>query len=215
MPMKINQIFSVDNFNDPKKIDWVRQEASYLLKIMEADPNFALAERFGRNMSPVALEHFFRNKERSEKSCQIMQYLLAFLGQIPTGSDVQGQPVNPAEQFRDFLSYETDLLLEEDVKNAVFQETSNKDYFHAGAVWDIQENILTMNRKLRNMLAKEDANVAAFISSLCRVLEHLCQFWFDVRGHDIRRTRRSDIFMYLLAQLVRSRCWQVAVSEPL
>jgi hypothetical protein len=215
MMMKINQIFSVDNFNDPRKIDWVQQEAYYLLKIMQADPNFALAERFGHNISPVALERFFRHKERSEKTCQIMQYLLTFLGHIPSRSDIQGQAVNPAEQFRDFLRYETDLLLEEDVKDAVFLETDHKDHAHAGIIWDIQENILTMNRKLQNMLAKDEANVAARISSMCRVLEHLCLFWFDVRRHDIRRTRRSDIFMYLLAQLVRSHCWQVDPPEPL
>jgi len=106
-------------------------------------------------------------------------------------------------------------LLEEDVRNAVFQEVNHKNHFHAGTIWDIQENILTMNRKLKNMLAKDDANLAARISSVCRVLEHLCQFWFDIRRHDIRCTRRSDIFMYLLAQLVRSRCWQVAAPEPL
>jgi hypothetical protein len=212
--MKINQIFCADNFSEPRKMDWVSQEANYLLKIMEADPNFALAERFGRNISPASLERFFRRRERSEKTCQIMQYLLAFLGRIPSADDLRRQPVNPAEQFRDFLRFEADLLLEEDVKNAVFEETNHQDHFHAGSVWDIQENILTMNRRLKNMLAKDDANLAARISGLCRVLEHLCQFWFDVRRHDIRRTRRSDIFMFLLAQLVRSRCWQVDVPGP-
>jgi hypothetical protein len=40
----------------------------------------------------------------------------------------------------------------------------------------------------------------------------LCLFWFDLRRHDLRRTRRSDIFIYLLAQLVRNRCWEVAVQ---
>ena len=215
MPMKINQIFCGDNFSDPWKIDWVRKEANYLLKIMEADPNYALAERFRRNFSPIALDRFFRHKERLEKTCQIMQYLLTFLGHIPTGSDIQGEQVNPAEQFRDFLRYETDLLLEEDVKNAVFQEMDHRDHPRAGAIWDIQESILAMNRKLHNMLAKDDANVAAHISSLCRALEQLCLFWFDIRRHNIHRTRRSDIFMHLLAQLVRGHCWQVAVPEPL
>jgi hypothetical protein len=208
-PMKINHLFSIENFKEPQKIDWVKEEANYLLKIMKADPNFILAERFGHNMSPAALEHFFRHKERSEKICQIIQYLLAFLAHIPANSEMQRVPVNPADQFRAFIRYEADLLLEEDVKNAVFQETNQRDHFHAGTIWDFQENILNMNRKLTNMITKEESTIASSISNLCRVLEHLCLFWFDLRRHDLRRTRRSDIFIYLLAQLVRNRCWLV------
>jgi hypothetical protein len=209
MPMKIDEIFAAVNFDLPGKIDWVRREALYLLKIMEADPNFLLAERFGSDMSPVALESFFRRRERCEKVCQTLHYLLAFLSHIPAGAEARDGPVNPAGQFRDFIRYQADLLLEEDVKNAVFQETNHKGHERAGAVWDFQEQILILNRKLNNMAAREEDNVAGSISLQCRALEELCRFWFDVRGHDIRRTRRSDIFMFLLAQLVRERCWQV------
>ncbi len=210
--MKINHLFSVENFNKPQKIDWVKEEAGYLLKTMEADPNFILAERFGQNMSPAALEHFIRHKERSEKACQIIQHLLAFLAHIPASSEIQGA-VNPAEQFRAFILFEADLLLEEDVKNAVFQETNQRDHFLAGTIRDFQENIINMNRKLKNMITKEESNTASSISNQCRVLEHLCLFWFDLRRHDLRRTRRSDIFIYLLAQLVRNRCWLVDKPE--
>jgi len=209
--MKISQLFSAENFNEPHKIEWVKQEAEYLLKVMEADPNFALAERFGQEMSPDSLLRFFRQRERSEKACRIMQYLLCFLGHIPTSSEVREEPVNPAEQLRSFIRYEADLLLEEDVKNAVFRESNHRDQPRAGNVWDFQERIILMNRQLRNMLAKEESNIAVSLSNQCRVLEHLCQFWFDLRRHDLRRARRSDIFMYLLAQLVRNRCWQVEV----
>lgn len=207
--MTIDRIFTAANFNEPRKIDWVRREADYLLKIMEADPNFMLAERFGNDMSPAALEIFFRRRERCEKVCQTMRYLLTFLSHIPAGSEVSVEPVNPVEQFREFIRYQNDLLLEEDVKNAVFQETNHKGQERAGSVWDFQEQALLLNRKLRNMVAKEEDNPAGSISLQCRVLEQLCIFWFNVRGHDIRRARRSDIFMYLLAQLVRDRCWQV------
>jgi hypothetical protein len=208
--MNINLIFTAANFNEPGKIDWVRLEAGYLLRIMEADPNFMLAERFGNDMSPAALETFFRRRERCQRVCQTMRYLLTFLTHIPAGSEVSGEPVNPVEQFREFIRYQTDLLLEEDVRNAIFQETSRRGQERAGSVKDFQEQVLLLNRKLRNMVAKEDDNLAGSISMQCRVLEQLCIFWFDIRGHDIHRVRRSDIFMFLLAQLVRDRCWQVA-----
>ncbi len=210
--MKIQQIFAVENFNDPGKIEWVRQEAGYLLKVMEADPNFVLVERFGPVMSPASLLRFFRHQERMETSRRIMQYLLSFLAHIPKYSEIEAEPVNPAEQFRDFIRSETDLLLEEDVKNAIFNETNHNSSALGGNVWDFQEQISILNQKLRNMLAKEENNLALSISNLCRVLEELALFWFDVRHQDLRRTRRSDIFIFLLAQLVRHRCWQATMT---
>lgn len=208
--MKIDHIFAAANFTLPGKADWVRREAIYLLKVMEADPNFILAERYGGDMPPAELESFFRRRERSEMVCQTLHYLLTFLSHIPAGAEVSEEPVNPAEQFRNFIRYQADLLLEDDVKNAVFQETNHKGNERAGAVWDFQEQTLILNRKLKNMVGRDEDNVAGSISLQCRALELLCRFWFDVRGHDIRRTRRSDIFMFLLAQMVRERCWQVS-----
>jgi len=79
--MKIDQIFAVENFNQPEKIDWLKQEASHYLKKMEVSQGDMLAERSGPVLSPANLEQFFRHKERSEKVCQILQYLLTFLAQ--------------------------------------------------------------------------------------------------------------------------------------
>jgi hypothetical protein len=163
-------------------------------------------------MPPDSLLRYFRHRERSEKARRILQYLLSFLAHIPTSDEIGKEPVDPAEQFRSFILYQADLLLEEDVKNAVFQETNHVGTQRAGSVWDYQERIILTHRMLKNMLARKQGNVAAAISSQCRVLEHISLFWFDVRRHDLRRTRRSDIFIYLLAQLVRSRCWQPAAQ---
>lgn len=204
--MKIDQMFAVGNFSEPAKLDWVRQEAEYLMKVMEADPNFSLAERLGQGMPPESLLRFFRQRERTDKARCIIQYLLAFLGHIPTTDEAREDLVDPAEQFRAFVAYEADLLLEEDVKNAVFQETNHNGTPRAGSVWDYQERIMVVNRVLKGMLAKRENDRTAAIASMCRAIEQLALFWFDVRRHDLRRVRRSDIFMFLLAQLVRGRC---------
>lgn len=204
--MKIDQMFAARSFSEPAKLDWVRQEAEYLMKLMEADPNFSLAERLGQGMPPESLLRFFRQRERTEKARYIIQYLLAFLGHIPSVPEVQNDLIDPAEQFRAFIAYQADLLLEEDVRNAVFQETNHNGTPRAGSVWDYQERILVVNRVLKGMLAKRMEDCDAAIATMCRAVEQLALFWFDVRRHDLRRVRRSDIFMFLLAQLVRSRC---------
>lgn len=210
--MRIQQIFAAENFRDPNKIEWARQEAEYILKVMEADPNVTLAERLDQQVAPDSLQRFFRRHERNDKACRVLQYLLAFLERVPTQDDLAREPVNPADQFRDFIAYQADLLLEEDVQTAVFSEANHRDLPRAGSVWDFQERLLATNRTLKNMLAKSEGNVSLAISNQCRVLEKLSEFWFEVRRQDLRRTRRSDIFTFLLAQLVRSRCWQTGAS---
>jgi hypothetical protein len=207
--MRITQIFTVDNFNDPDEIDWLRRETHYFLQKMEACKDEFLVERLNPVLSPASLEQFFRHRERCEKTCQILHYLLTFTFRIPAGTEIQDAPVNPAEQFREFIRYETDLLLEEDVKNAVFKETNHKRRLTGKNVWDYQERIVTLNRDLNRWVAQDNIDVSGTISILCRVLEQLCLFWFEIRQHDISRTRRSDIFLYLLARLVQHRCQQI------
>jgi hypothetical protein len=204
--MKIDQLFAPDNFSDPVTLEWVRLEAEYVMKILEADPNYTLAERMKQVMPPENLLRYFRRRERIERSRCIIQYLLAFLGHIPSEAEVQGDLVDPAEQFRSFVAYDVDLLLEPDVRNAAFLEThpngTPRDGNH-----DFEERMSLINRTLKGMVAKGEGDIPAAIAALCRAVEQLARFWFDVHGNDIRRVRRSDIFMFLLAQQVQRRCW--------
>jgi hypothetical protein len=205
--MKLYQMFVAENFSDPAMLEWVRLEAEYMLKIMEADPNYALPGRLMQAMTPVSLQLYFRRRERIERERCIFQYLLAFLGHIPSEQEVQGDLVDPVLQLRSFVANEVDLLLEQDVRNAVFEETSPNGLPHAGSDGDCEKRILLMNRMLRGMLPKCEGGIPTVIASICRAVEQLALFWFDVHGDDIRRVRRSDIFMFLLAHLVRNRCW--------
>ncbi len=209
--MKIDQLFAPDNFSDPTKLEWVRLEAEYMIKILESDPNYSLAERMQKAMPPENLLCYFRRRERIDRARCIIQYLLAFLGHIPSAEEVRGDLIDPAEQLRSFIACEVDQLLEPDVRNAVLQETHAKDQPRDGAD-DCEERILMINRLLKFMLAKNDGDTPAAIATLCRALEQLARFWFEVHGNDIRRVRRSDIFMFLLAHLVQKRCLQSSGS---
>ena len=201
--MKIEQLFAPDNFRDPATLEWVRLEAEYVMKILEADPNYALAERMMQVMPPESLLRYFRRRERMERARCIIQYLLAFLGHIPSAEEVRGDLVDPAQQLRSFVAREVDLLLEPDVRSAVLQETQAIGVPRDD---DCEERILLINRMLKIILDEGEGDIQAAIAAMCRAVEQLARFWFDVHGNDIRRVRRSDIFMFLLAHLVRSRC---------
>jgi hypothetical protein len=206
--MKIYQMFAAENFSDPAMLEWVRLEAEYMLKIMEADPNYALPGSTKQGMPPEHLQLYFRRRERIERKRCIFQYLLAFLGHIPSNQEVRGDLVDPAGQLRSFVVKEVDLLLEPDVRNAVFADAGPNGPAAGNGDGDLEKRIVLMNRTLRGMLPKGEDGIPAVISSTCRAVEQLALFWFDVHGDDIRRVRRSDIFLFLLAHLVRDRCWQ-------
>jgi hypothetical protein len=206
--MKNIKNLSTEIFNDPQKVDLLKQEASFFLKKMEVSGAKVLSERFDRMLSPTDLEQFFRSKERNEKIGQTLQYLLTFLTHIPEPAEIDKEPVNPAEQFREFIRYQVDLLLEEDVKKAVFIEINNLGSLNDGNVWDYQERIINKNRELRELVAKCSSGIAKTIATLCHVLEQLSLFWLEVRHGDIHRTRRSDIYLYTLSRIVKNRCQQ-------
>jgi len=202
---RIEQLFAPENFREPHMIEWVCMEAEYVVKMLEADPTVTLAGRMKQGMPPENLLRYFRRRERIEKARCIIQYLLAFLKHIPSAEEVRADLIDPAEQFRSFIAYESDLLLEADVQNAVSQGPAGPGEEPRGGD-GCGQRMLLMNRMLRSMLARREENPAVAIACLCRALEQLAHFWFDVHGHDISRVRRCDIFKFLLAHLVRERC---------
>ncbi len=202
---RIEQLFAPENFREPHMIEWVCMEAEYVAKMLEADPTVTLAGRMEQGMPPDNLLRFFRRRERIEKTRCIIQYLLAFLSHVPSAEEVRRDLVDPAEQFRSFIAYESDLLLEADVRNAVSQGTAGPGEEPRNGD-DCGQRMLLLNRMLRSMLERREESPAAAIACLCRALEQLAHFWFDVHRHDISRVRRCDIFKYLLAHLVRERC---------
>lgn len=206
--MKICETINTELLNNPSKIDLLKQDAANYLKKMEVSRVLAFSEQPDKVLSPTDLERFFRNKERNEKIGQTLQYLLTFLTRIPGPGEVDKEPVNPAEQFLEFIRYQVDLLLEEDVKKAVFREVNQMGSLNGGNVWDYQEQILRKNRELLEQVAKISGGITKTIAALCQVLEQLSMFWLEIKQENIRSIRRSDIYLYTLSKIVKNRCQQ-------
>jgi hypothetical protein len=206
--MTMHESFNAEIFNDPQKIDIIKQEVSSFVKKMELRLVNLFSDRNEKVLSPTTLEQFYRSKERNEKIAQTLQYLLAFLTHIPAPAEIEKEPVNPAEQFREFIRFQVDLLLEDDVKKAVFREISNLGSLNDSSVWDYQERIIQKNRELRELVSNGGGSITKTIASLCQVLEQLALFWLEIRHGDICRTRRTDIYLFSLSRIVKNRCQQ-------
>lgn len=210
--MKINKVFHIKNFSKPHEIEWLKQEATRCLKKMEASQSEFQSKRAEPILSPDALEMYFRHHERSNKVRQILQYLIAFATHIPAEPEIEKEPTNPALQFREFICFQADLLLEKDVQNAACLASSFEPAMTNDTSLGYQERIIAINRELKQWIENSESSAVRLIANLCHVLEQICLFWFDIRNHDIRKTRRSDIYLYLFAQLVQNRCRQLSSS---
>jgi hypothetical protein len=206
--MKISETLNAELLTNPAKIDLLKQDAANYLKKMEVHWVEVLFERSDKVLSATTVEQFFRSKERNEKTSQTLQYLLTFLTHIPGPAEIEREPVNPAEQFREFIRFQVDLLLEEDVKKAVFNEINQMGSLNGDNIWDYLERVIEKNRELNELIITGASEVSSIFFTSCLVLEQLCLFWFDVKQQDIRRVRRSDIYIYKLARILQGRYQQ-------
>jgi hypothetical protein len=204
--MKIFNDFAAGVFDDPQKIDLLKQEASFFLEKMDLHWVEHLSERSDKVLSAPTLEQFFRSRERNEQVGRTLQYLLAFLTHVPGPAEIEREPVNPAEQFREFTRYQVELLLEDDVRKAVFREINTMAPPADDNVWDCQERIFVKYRELRELVARDGGGIAQTIAAMCHVLEQLSLFWLQVKRGDLWRARRSDLYLYSLARIVKNRC---------
>jgi hypothetical protein len=204
--MKIPEIIHKKKFFAPEEIKLVKAEVELFLNAKEPSQAEILAQRSKPLFSPVPLEIAFRSRERTDKIRQILQCLVAFLVHIPGTDECDGRHPNPFEQFMGYVLFEVDLLLAEDVKNAVFFEINQIGSASGGNVWDYLRRIIDKNRELNELIITGTSNAASIFMTLCMVLEDLCLFWFDVKQEDLSRIRRSDIFIFELARILQGQC---------
>lgn len=209
MPItKISEIIASEYSYSPEEGERLKVEIKFLLNGMEASQTEILSTRSAKLLSPTALENFFRNRERNKKIGQILQFLLVFLDRLPANAECGDKLFNPVEQFRECVFYAVDLLLEADVKGAVFNEINQVGSPEGDNVWDYQERMNEKYRELHELLSAGASGPASLFFTLCRVLEKLCLFWFDVKQGEVRCIRRSDIYIYILVRILLGRFQQ-------
>jgi len=209
---KISEIIAKEHSYSPDEVDWLKAEVTLLLNSMESSQSEILSTRSSQFLSPTALEIFFRSRERNEKIGQILQFLLTFLDHIPAPAEGGNNMFNPIEQFRECVLYAVDLLLEADVKRAVFNKINQTGSPQGDNVWDYQGRINEKHRELHKLLITGVSGPASLILTLYRVLEQLCLFWFDVKQGDVRCIRRSDIYTYIMVRILLDRFQQTQGS---
>jgi len=203
--MKITEIIHKKKSYTPEEIGLLKAEVELFLNQKEPSQSEILAQRAKTLSSPVPHTIAFRSRERVNKTKQILQCLIAFLANVPGTDECEGQHPTPFEHFLGCVLFEVDLLLAEDVKDAVFFEINQLGSASGGNVWDYMGRVIDKNRELNELIITGTSNAASIFITLCLVLEDLCLFWFDVKQENMSRIRRSDIFIFELACILQGQ----------
>ncbi len=202
--MKISETIAGEARLDQEKWATFKKSIRQYIDRSAQGRNDILAGRSDSTISPVQLKRFFRNREREENTCHLIQYLLTFAEKVPGDPPPSKDPAAPEEQLHEFVRYQVDLLLEKDVKKAILREYSQLGILKSGNFWYYEGRITDLHKELDAAMNSCPRQGPAAINQLCRVLERLSLFWFDLCREDVRRVRTSDILIYKLTLILRN-----------
>lgn len=200
--MKIAEIIARENLFAPEEAAILAQEVRRYLADSARIQGEPLACRGPGPVSPARLHSFFRAREREENTCLILQYLLMFSQLLGPGVSKLQEP-EAAIQLTGFVRYQVDLLLQRDVRTAIMREYNQLGLLKHANLWYYEGRIDDLHRELSAWLSQADEKAVAVVLRLCRVLEKLSLFWFDICREDPRRVRSCDLHAYKLALLIQ------------
>jgi len=206
--MNIAEIIAKGNRYTPEEVDGLKTAVEIFLEKLKAGQAELLAERAALPALPFASENFFRGRERNEKTARLLKTMIAFLARIPRSDDRISNDPDPLEQFRDCIRFEVGQLLHADVVQAVFNEINQLGSPDGESVWDYKERLSAKHRELTDLIDTAEGELSCLFFTLCLAVEKLSLFWFDIKGRESNRIRRSDIFMYSLARVLQGRYQQ-------
>jgi hypothetical protein len=202
MPRVIEIIAREDLF-DEAQLDFTIIEVKHYIRNVEVDWMQIMAERSQPNeMNPDEALFFFRSRERLDNSKFLLQYLLSFVDRLPLQPDLAGDIANPFAQFKSFVQFQIALLKEEDVAKAIMQEYTSLGLVNEANRWYYDFKLSEKFDELGKLV--EGACIATVDAyfQLFDALQRLSLFWFEIRGDNIRRVRKSDMYIYKLAQIL-------------
>ena len=200
--MKIAEMIARENPFSPEEAAILRQDVRRYLANSARHQGEPQALRGPGPVSPAHLHSFFRLREREENTCFILQYLLMFSELLCSGVSTLPEP-EAAIQLTGFVRYQVDLLLQRDVRTAIMREYSQLGLLKHANLWYYEGRIDDVRRELSTLLSQADERELTMVLRLCRVLEKLSLFWFDICREDARRIRACDLYTFKLALLIQ------------
>jgi len=191
--------------NDPFVRERVIREIQAYINATEPDFLSQMNPGDGHSVDQGELNRFLTSQERNETRKLLLQYLIAFIDELPTREKTAGLPVDPFEQFKAFIEYNLNLLREGDVKKTILAELHARG--RRGEA-DLQHRLQRINGMFSLIRQQVDQARTGSQSDFClllQALENLCILWFYIKDDDLFRIRRCDVYLFQLARILRGK----------
>jgi hypothetical protein len=119
--------------------------------------------------------------------------------------NIEGKIVNPFEQLKTFTLYNVNLLKDPDVIAIILEEHARLGLLKESNSWYYRGQIEKNYKQILEVVESAGSISREGYCKLFEALQRLSLFWFSVRNEDIKRVRKSDIYIYRLARLLMKR----------
>lgn len=190
-------------FPDQSQIAFLVIEIEGFLDVyVEDNLNALLAKRNEDKMMYKDTSEFFRKRERFNQTKFLLQYLIHFLKSLPMKERISEMFVNPFVQFKEFVSFQVELLKEDDVVDAVLREYTILQLLSDKNIWYYKGKMKSKYNEIRELVdgavsAENDDYRKLFIA-----LKKLCIYWYSIRREDENRVRKSDMYIYYIVRIL-------------
>ncbi len=187
---------------DDAAIAWLNKKIAFYVASVNRDLVLSLADADHSGATETKTQRYFRKRERVENIDRILQYLQAFLKRLPGAEELGQGALSPFAQFRQLVEFEINLLQEEDVVKGVLRESLDLGILKAANVWYYEGLIRDKQQAMARLIARASIPSPGALFLLFGALKRWCLFWFDVRREDVRRVRKSNVFVFKLVRLL-------------
>ncbi|MCX6579070.1 MAG: hypothetical protein NT166_02680 [Candidatus Aminicenantes bacterium] len=201
----IAQKLNAENLEEESALKRLLADVITYIKTAEEDNVKFLHEQSRGQLTSKDTAQFFRGHERTRNNRVILQYLVTFLTKLPMKKDLEGKIVNPFDQLKSFILYNVNLLKDPDVVSIILAEHERLGLLNETNSWYYRGQI---NKNYKQILDVTESAKTVSREGYCKLfeaLQRLCLFWFSVRNEDIKRVRKSDIYIYRLTRILMKR----------
>lgn len=196
---------NAESLEDESTLNRLLTDVHNYIKTAEEDNVRFLQTKTQGQIDSKETATFFRGHERTRNNRVILQYLVAFLSKLPMQEDIEGKIVNPFEQLKSFILYNVNLLKDPDVVSIILAEHERLGLLNETNSWYYRGQISKNYKQILEVVESARTISREGYCKLFEALQRFCLFWFSVRNEDVKRVRKSDMYIYQLSRLLMKR----------
>jgi len=203
---KMHEKIGTKLLSDENEIRRLKKEISGYLETMVEDNLRKLVNRKDReNQIHNSTNEFFRKRNRYRATKKLLMYLVKLIDDIPDGEIKKGLDPDHFNEFKKLIIFQSDLIQEPDVVIAMDREFGKMSREKKVNHWYYKGKIRSAYFKITELIGQTDKPVPEDYQKLFEALGRISAFWFYVRGEDESMVRITDVYIFQLLSILRSK----------